>query len=174
MLLHRRMQPKLSETFRTQGGHKFQAQLGSPNGYPRPRKEIQNLPHRALVTSRNSLAEAGDLVTHAGQSYLLCGQHVMSEVKRFLAVEVNHMARWTRTTRLIDPVTRMERDEEEIVVQEALPVALEPSRALQEQNFQVSQYRLLTAADVALGEYIDGMKVIGKWDLMGLNMVEVA
>lgn len=172
--MHRRIRDRFTDTLRTAAGHKFRGEFGSPNAYPRPRKEIQNLPHRALVTSRDSVAQAGDLVEHHGQKYLLAGQHVMEGTKRFLAVEVTTTVAWKRKLEGIDAVTRMPRDGLPTDMDLTLPVAIEPGRMLEERGFEQTQYRFLTAADIWEGDIIDDMTVLRVMELFGLKMVEVA
>ena len=171
--MHRKLRERFSVTLRTSAGLKFRGEFGAPNSFPRPRKEIQNLPHRALVTARNSVAKAGDLVRSNGQEYLLCGQHVQHEIKRFLAVEVNNHLLWSRIGEITDPVTGMPKDEDaETIMDPALPVVIEPGREIEEQRFGQTQYRLLTAADVKEGDLLGDMTVTRAMDLLGLRMVE--
>lgn len=172
--MHRQIRDRFSVTLRTAAGHKFRGEFGDPGAFPRPRKEIQNLPHRALVTGRKSVAEPGDLVRHHGVEYLLCGQHVTQGTKRFLAVEVNAHLPWKRLTEVVDPVTKMKKDDQEVVLDPALSVTIEPQRSLEEQKFTKSQDRLFTAADVRAGDEIGGKKVLRVDDLFGLKLVEVA
>jgi hypothetical protein len=172
--MHRQIRYCFTDVLRTAAGHKFHGEFGSPNAYPRPRKEIQNLPHRGLVTHRNSVATAGDLVTHHGQKYLLAGQHILEGTKRFLAVEINKEVVWSRLDEELDPVTRMPKDTDPIEMDPALPVSIEPGRAVEENRFEHTQYRFLTAAAVQEGDFIDDLKVVRIMDLFGLRMVEVA
>jgi len=161
-------------TFRTAAGHKFRGEFGDPNSYPRPRKELQNLPHRSLTTGRAALATAGDQVTTYGVDYLLCGQHVLTEVKLFLAVQVNTQVKWERVGTEVDPVTKMDRDTGLVILAESLPVALEPQRGIEEEDFTQTKTRIFTAAAVQLGDYLDGMRVTRVADVLGLLMVEAA
>lgn len=172
--MHRLLRDRFTDVLRTAAGHKFRGEFGSPNAYPRPRKEIQNLPHRALVTSRNSVAQSGDLVEHHGQKYLLAGQHVLEGTKRFLAVEVNATVTWVRKVEGIDPVTRMKVDGQPTTLDDALPVSIEPGRMLEEKGFEQTQYRFLTAAEIIPGDIINDMTVLRVMDLFGLKMVELA
>jgi len=172
--MHRKMRDRFSVTMRTREGHQFNAQFGDPGAYPRPRKEIQNLPHRAVVTHRDSVAKAGDLVVYDGVEYLLCGQHVMANLKRFLAVEINARVRWVRAGDVIDPVTLMKRSWDEVELDPQLSVTREPGRAFEEADFKMSQNRMFTYADVQLGDRLDDMKVILVEDLFGIRMLEVA
>lgn len=171
-MFHRQIHKRFSVVLRTSEGHQFHGEFGDPNSYPRPRKEIQNLPHRAIVTYRNSVAKAGDLVRYQGQEYLLCGQHLMADVKRFLAVEINHHLPWVRIEEVVDPVTMMPRDDVETVMNSQLSVVIEPTRGIDERNFSQDQYRIFTAADVKEGDKLGGMTVTRAYDLFGLRLVE--
>lgn len=171
--MYRELHNRFSTKFRTSEGHQFKGELGNPNAYPRPRKELQNLPHRALVTHRISMVKPGDLVTAYGVNYLLCGQHVLASTKRFLAVEVNSYLTWKRLDEVIDPITQLPRDSQEVVLDPVLPVVIEPQRAFEEQRFSQSQDRLFTAADVQPGDLLGDYKVNRVDDLMGLKLVEV-
>lgn len=172
--MHRKIRDQFAVTLRTAEGHQFRGEFGNPGAYPRPRKEIQNLPHRALVTSRAALAKAGDLVRFAGVQYLLAGQHVLKDTKRFLAVEINATATWERLTEVVDPVTKMKKDDVLQTLDAALPITLEPQRSFEEEKFTVSQMRAFTAADVQTGDLINGMKVLRSDDLFGIRMLEIA
>lgn len=172
--MYRQIRERFAVVLRTPEGHKFRGEFGDPGAYPRPRKEIQNLPHRALVTDRNSVAKAGDMVTHHGVEYLLCGQHVLEGTKRFLAVEVNARVTWYRLTKIIDPVTRMAKEDQLVPMDEDLSVCLEPQRSFEEANFTQSQDRLFTSADIREGDQINGKKVLRVNNLFGLKMVEIA
>lgn len=172
--MFRKIRGQFTETFRTQSGSKFRGEFGDPNASPRTRKEVQNLPHRSLVTDRKAVAKEGDLVTAYGAQFLLLGQHTLGETKRFLAIEINARVSWIRMVDEIDPVTKMKRGDREVVMNEALPVALEPQRLLEEVNFSQSQYRLFTAEDVQAGDVLKGMRVIRIEDLMGIRVAELA
>lgn len=170
----RQIRDRFAVKLRTAEGHMFRGEFGDPNAYPRPRKEVQNLPHRALVTSLGAVVKAGDLVHFAGTHYLLCGQHTLSKTKRFLAMEINKTATWTRMTEVIDPVTQMKKDTVAETLDAALKVTLEPQRSFEEANFTKSQRRVFTAADVKEGDELDGMKVLRVDDLFGIRVAEVA
>ena len=171
---NRKIRDRFSVVILTAGGNKVRGEFGDPNSYPRPRKELQNLPHRAFVTSRNSWANAGDLVSFQGVQYLLCGQHTLAEMKRFLAVEVNEFFDWTRIEEVIDPVTKMARDVDPTLLEAGLPVCFEPQRGIEEEKFTQTQTRIFTSAAVKPGDYLGDLKVIRVANVMGLTMVEAA
>lgn len=172
--MRRKIRDQFAVTLRTEEGHQFRGEFGDPNAYPRPRKEIQNLPHRALVTGRAAVAKSGDLVRFAGTRYLLAGQHVLTNTKRFLAVQINATARWERLGEVIDPVTRMKKDNQLIELDPELPITLEPQRSFEEAKFTQSQLRVFTAADVKKGDRLNGLEVMRVDDLFGIRMLEVA
>lgn len=172
--MFRRLNPRFTELFTTEQGHRFLGELGAPNSYPRPRKEIQNVPHRALVTNRDSVAEAGSLVRAHGQEYLLAGQHLQAKVMRFLAVEVTDRVSWSRPSVITDPVTGMPTGDGVTVLDPSLPVCLEPGREFQEENFTEDMYRFFTHADVKPDDLINEHKVLRVQMLFGLRMVSVA
>lgn len=172
--MHRVLRDRFSVTLRTDIGYKFRGEFGDPNAYPRPRKELQNLPHMALVTSRKAVVKAGDLVSYNGVQYLLAGQHTLTDTKRFLAVEINDHVKWVRTQEKIDPVTKQPRDSKPATLAEALPVCREPQRSFEEMRFSQSQNRIFTAADIKAGDELGEMKVIRVDELFGIHLAEVA
>ena len=172
--MFRKIRDQFAVTLRTVEGHQFRGEFGDPGAYPRPRKEIQNLPHRALVTGRGAIAKSGDLVSFAGVQYLLAGQHVLMDTKRFLAIEINTTLSWKRTVEVTDPVTKMKKDDDPQTIDPALPAVIEPQRSIEEAKFLQSQMRVFTAGDVQLGDLLDGMKVLRVDDLFGVRMLEIA
>lgn len=171
--MFRKIRDRFTVEFKNQDGHKFRGELGDPNATPRPRKEVQNLPHRSLVTSRLAIAKEGDLVTYYGVQALLLGQHTLGDTKRFLAVEINDHVKWTRVSDIIDPVTKMTRGDAEQVMDPALPVIIEPQRSVEEARFAQSQYRLFTAGDIKEGDVLKGMRIIRVESLMGVKVAEL-
>lgn len=172
--MFRKIRDQFAVTLRTAEGHQFRGEFGNPGAYPRPRKEMQNLPHRALVTSRAAVAKAGDLVRFAGAQYILAGQYVLTDTKRFIALEVSETMTWERVTEVIDPVTRMKRDDVKQVMNAALPVAIEPQRAFEEVKFTLAKKRVFTSSDVRVGDLLNSMKVLYADDLFGIRMLEIA
>lgn len=174
-MLKRIRREKFTEVFKTHLGHKFYGEFGDPNGAPRPRKEVQNLPHRTLVTSHNAIVAPGELVSWGNRAhYLMVAQHTLTNVKRFLAVETNKTVCWARSQEVIDPVSRVAKDIGLQTIDEALPVVVEPQRELEEQNFREAQYRVFTHADIIKGDFLDDWKVLHSYDLMGVRVLEVA
>jgi hypothetical protein len=173
-MLVRRPRQKFAFTFKTHEGNKFRGEFGDPNSAPRPRREVQNLPHRMLVTSRKAIAKAGDLVEHKGVKFVLCGQHTLEFMQRFLAVEVNHIVSWTSSEEIEDPVTRVMKDVSPVVRDPALPVAFEPRGGTDEEGFERTKFRAFTHADVKEGDRLDGLKVLRAYDVLGLRAVEMA
>lgn len=159
--------------FRTEAGDKFWGELSDPNAFPRPRKELQNLPHRALVTDRNAVATAGQLVVSKAVSYILCGQHTLSKTRVFLAVEVTVPVTWSRHSEVTDPVTKMVRDSS-LQPLATILVAVEPYRVTEDEAFEQNVYRYFTHAAVQLGDVLGSKKVVRVADLMGLRIVEVS
>lgn len=173
-MLRRRMRARFSDVYRTHQGNKFLAELGDPNAAPRPRREIQNLPHRTLVTDKAALARRGDLVTGPSGSFLLASQHTLTDTKRFLAVEINHSMTWERATTSIDPVARVEKKGPRLELNAALQVVFEPQRGFEEEDFDQMQYRVFSHEDIQNGDFLDGYKVMRTYDLMGLRVAELA
>jgi hypothetical protein len=168
----RRLRERFSYVFRNQDGHKFRAELGDPNASARPRKEIQNLPHRTLVTDRDSIARPGDLVSWNGIQYLLLDQHTQTNTQRFLAAEITHSVLWTRSQKIIDHVTRVEKTSTPVVMDLALPVIMEPRSATEEQDFEILRTRFFTAADVRKGDLLNQLVIKEVHDLFGIRMLE--
>lgn len=172
--MRRPLREMFSVVCRTPTGHKFKGEFGDPNASPRPRREIQNLPHRTLTVRRAAVVMAGDLITADGVSYVLCGQHNYRDLRKFLAVEVNAAMRWERLSEELDPVTRLPRGSHLQLLDAALPVTLEPRNWMEEEKFEVDTYRVFTGADVREGDRLDGLKVLRSTDIFGLRMVECA
>lgn len=172
--MFRKPRERFSQVFRTHEGHKFYGEFGDPNAAPRPRREIQNLPHRTVVCSRRAVAKAGDLVSWRRAQFLLADQHTLANVNRFLGVEVTQTVRWTRFDEVIDPVARVAREAVEQELDAALPVALEPTHGIQEEGFDQTIFRMFTHRDVREGDRIEGMKVLRAYDLLGLRVAEMA
>lgn len=172
--MFRRRIDQFSRTFRTHRGELFRAEVGSPNSYPRPRREFQNLPHVALVTSRRALAREGDLVTGSGTSYLLAGQHVLSDTKRFLAAECNTRLSWIEQVIDIDPVTELEKERRPVTRDTDVPMVIEPLRSFEELNISRDQYRIITHLPINRGDELGKYTVLSVVDLFGLKVAEVA
>lgn len=170
----RQINDRFALVLRTEEGNKFRGEFGDPNAYPRPRKEIQNLPHRSLTTSRTAMVKGGDLVSHTGRRWLICGQHTLQEAQTFLAVEVNRMMVWSRFGEIVDPVTRMPKDTAKIILDGALAVAVDTLRGVDEVRFEKDVLRVFTSADVQDGDLLDGYTVLRGQDILGLRMVEVS
>lgn len=174
-MLPRRLHNQLTVTLRTEAGHQFKGEFGDPNGFPRPRREVQNIPHRALTVSSTSIARDGDVVDYRGSKFLLCGQHHLTNVRIFLALEVQQEVRWTRMGEGFDPILLVKKDNVETTLAERLPVILDPIRYLEELKFQKPVYRLLTGQDVQEGDVINGrLKVLQVSELLGLRVAELA
>lgn len=174
-MLARRIHEKMTVTLRTAEGHQFKGEFGNPNGFPRPRREVQNLPYQALAVSRNSIAKEGDLVHYKGTKFLLCGQHHLTKVKLFLALEVQDHVTLTRMEEGIDPVIGVKRGSHPVTLVTDLPSILDPTTSLEEMKFQKPTYRFLTNFDIKPGDMINGtMQILMVSNLLGLKVAEVA
>jgi hypothetical protein len=169
----RKIRSQLVVTLHTQAGHKFHGEWGDPNGFPRPRSEIQSLPHRALTTAKHAMVKEGDVVTYHGTQFLLCGQHQLAHVKMYLAVQISHHAKWSRVTESVDPILGVERGGTETVLSSSLPVTLDPKNHMEEVGFDRPIYRVLTGSPLLEGDLIDQFKVMKVVKLFGIHMAEV-
>lgn len=171
--MFRPFREKFTHLVRTKEGHRVKVEFGDPNASPRPRKEIQNLPHRTLSVGRNSILKGGDVVNWNGIRYLLVDQHTLTVMKRFLAAEITHEVHWERVERAIDPVTRVERSGAPQTLEQNLPVILEPRSSVEDEGFEMAKYRGFTGSDVRQGDLIDGMKVQDVQELFGIKIFQV-
>lgn len=169
----RKLRSNFRDVIRTQDGNKFFAEFGDPNATPRPRKEFQNLPHRGMTTHRSAQVQGGDIVTFRGVDYLLLDQHILTEVKKFLAAQITHTAVWSRDVKVIDPVSRVEKTSVPQTLNAALPLVKEPMSVFEEENFETVKYRIYTSADVLKGDRIDDYVVKNTFDLFGVRMAEI-
>lgn len=172
--MRRRLVHRFTTLFRTEDGHEFLGQLGDPNSSTRPNKEIQNLPHRTLAVSRNSVAREGMVVSALGVRHILFGQHTMGNIQKFLVVQVSQTVVWSRLETLIDPVTNMKSGTSTVILDPALPCLLEPGRVYEEQRFSKTMYSMITGSPVRPGDFIDGKPVLASSYLLGLWLVDLA
>lgn len=172
--MHRTRVEAFSDIFKTPEGNCFFGEMGNPGSYPRPRKEFQNLPHRALVVGRSSVAQSGMIVTGGGSRFMLLDQYSMVGVRRFLAAEVHEEAVWVRTSKIIDAVTRLERGSTPVVMNANLPVVRDPRSTNEEVHFDRPMWRIFTTADVKVGDMLDNLKVHSRYELLGLQMLEAS
>lgn len=157
---------------KTSTGQKFMAEMGNPNAAPRPRKELQNLPHRTITTHRDSVATSGATVTHAGIEYLLCGQQIMESAHRFLAIEINQHLSWSRKASAVDPVTRMKTTGALQVLSQSLSVVVEPQHYIEQVKFDIATYRIFTSAAIQDGDLLGSYVVTRVVDLFGIKVAE--
>jgi len=169
----RKIRSNFRDVIRTQDGNKFYAEFGDPNATPRPRKEIQNLPHRGMTTHRSALVKGGDIISWKGVNYLLLDQHQLTEVKKFLAVQITHTVTWSRSVKVVDPIARVEKTSVLQPMDDNLQVVMEPMSAIEEENFESVKYRVFTAADVQKGDQINDLVVKNTFELFGVRMLEV-
>lgn len=170
---HRVIRDRFKEIFKREDGRRFYGELGDPNAVPRPRRELQNLPHRSLVTSRKAGVSSGILISWRGIRYLLAEQHVLTDTQHFLAVQVNKELPWTRSGTVIDPVAQVPAGTTKTTLNPALPVVLEPQRMLEEEGFSEAQYRAFTHAPVQKGDFLGPYRVMNTSELLGLTVVEM-
>lgn len=174
-MLARRLNEKMTVTLRTSAGHQFKGEFGNPNSFPRPRREVQNIPHSVLAVGKNSLARDGDVVSYKGTHFLLCGQHHLTEVRLFLALQIQNWVSWERMSEAIDPVLMVKKDGVRQTLDARLPVILNPVKFLEEVSFQKPVYQMLTGADVREGDIInDKLQVLQVSKLLGIQVAEVS
>ncbi len=167
----REIRGQFQTMFRTQRGNKFFGELGLPS---QAAGTIDFQPRRSLTVSKKAMVESGDVVFSDIGSYLLSLQSTFSETIQFKCFEVTHRVSWSRKVDQIDPVTGLSRDTSMSIIEPALPVVVEYGNVVENMGIETDSYRILTGADVRVGDRLGAWIVQNRKEALGLHILEVS
>ena len=161
----------LSKVFVTQEGNKVRVELENA---PDVSQEANFRPRKIAVIQKCGFVGPGMVITGAGSAYLLVWQDNLTQLNRFRALEITDYLPWTRRMKQIDPVTRMERDDNLVSVQTLpLPVVVEPVRLIKDQGIERPKVMIRTGADVHIGDFLGPYQVNAITQALGIKLLEV-
>ncbi len=167
----REMRGQFTKIFRTRGGLKFYGELGPPLERSTP---SDFRPRRTLTVSRAALVSTGDVVTCGDESLLVALSANLTNTVQFRGFEITHRLVWARSAEQVDPVTGIARDFEQIILDDALPVVVEYGRVDGNMGIETETYRIMTGADVRVGDRLGPWIVQNRKDAIGLSLLEVS
>jgi hypothetical protein len=133
-------------------------------------------PRLIFRTGPESLAKAGDIIVAEGRHFILSGHDTRLTLhKTFRLIECTDEVSWQRKVRIVDPVTRLERENTDTELG-PIWVALEPlGRMDVDRNIRVREdaRQVLTSADVRLNDTIDGQIVRRLQHVLGVKLLEI-
>jgi hypothetical protein len=167
----REIRGQFHKLFRTRSGLKFYGEFGVP---PTASGQMNYRPRRSLTVSDVSLVKTGDVVRTDNAQYLVALSNSYSATRQYLAFEITHMVSWSRKVRHEDFVTGLAKDEVVQILDPALPVVVEHGSVVSNLGLEDDKYRILTGADVMVGDRLGAWIVQTKVEMLGLNMLEVS
>ena len=167
----REIRGQFKTLFRTQNGNKFFGELGLPS---QSASTIDFRPRRSLTVSKKAMVDTGDVVFSDTGTYLLALQATYSETLQFKCFEITHRISWSRKADQVDPVTGLPRDSVMQILDASLPLVIEYGGVVQNMGIETDRYRVLTGADVKVGDRLGAWLVQTRQDALGLHMLEVA
>jgi hypothetical protein len=159
------------KVFRTREGFKFNGELSLPIERTTP---SDFRPRRLLTTSQRALVTNGDVVTCEEASFLVSLSATFTDVKQFKCFEITHRISWSRKTDQVDAVTGLARDTGMLVIDDALPVVIEYGKIANNLGIETEKYKIMTGADVQVGDRLGAWLVQSKREALGLNLLEVS
>jgi hypothetical protein len=167
----RELRGQFTKVFRTREGMKFNGELSLPIERTTP---SDFRPRRLLTVSQNAVVQTGDIVTSEEATFLVTLSATFTDLKQFKCFEITHRISWTRKTDQVDPVTGMLRDTGNLLVDEALPVVIEYGKVVENLGIETDKYKILTGADVKVGDRLSSWVVQTRKEALGLKLLEVA
>jgi hypothetical protein len=137
-------------------------------------------PRLVFRTSPESLATAGTIIVDAFGRRLILGTHGNYQVgpdrlyKVFRIIEANKHVSWTRKTTTLDPVTKLQKKDQDIELG-PIWVAVEPLGRLDgDRDVRVREdgHQIVTSADVKLNDVVDGQIVRRVQEVLGIKLLE--
>jgi hypothetical protein len=168
----------MMKRFRTDTGASVYGEFVKPNTRTPP--DNFDLPRRIFRTGLKSNVGVGSVIKTADGRFYLLGLHDDDETNRltlrnFRAIEVPDLLSWERLSTVEDLVTGLTRDQAKVELG-TIRCVLERPGSVKEINLLVrkSTFRVVTAADVQLGDILDrDKKVVAVNKLLGLVYLEV-
>lgn len=167
----REMRGQFLKLFRTRAGLKFNGELGDP---PTNSAQDSFRPRRTLTTAKTALVSTGDVVSTDDVQFLVALSVILGDTKQFKAYQITHQISWTRMVDQIDFVTGVARDSALSILDSALPVVIEYGQRVENLAIDTDKYRIVTGADVQVGDRLGAWLVQSSVQQMGLNVLEVA
>ena len=167
----RELRGQFIKVFRTREGFKFHGELSLPVERTTP---SDFRPRRLLTTSQKALVTTGDVVTCEEASFLVTLSATFTDVKQFKCFEITHRISWSRKTDQIDPVTGLARDTGMLLIDDALPVVVEYGKVVENLGIETDKYKIMTGANVQVGDRLGAWLVQSRKEALGLNMLEVS
>lgn len=161
----------LAKIFVTQNGNKVRVEMESA---PDVSQEANFRPRKIAVIRKCSFVGPGTVITGMGSAYLLVLQDNLTQLNRFRAIEITDYLPWVRRMTRIDPVTRMERADRSIDMQDTpLALVIEPMRLIKDQGIERPKVMIRTGADVRIGDFLGPYQVNAVTHALGIKLLEV-
>lgn len=167
----REIRGQFSVLFKTREGNKFWGEVGNPIERTTP---IDFQPRRFISTSIDSVAKTGDVASYGTACLLLALQTTMLMTKHFKGYEITHRLSWTRDASETDLVTGLTKSGSQVIIDDALPVVMEYGKVVENMGIETDRYRVLTGADVHVGDRLGAFIVQSRRDGQGLHVLEIA
>lgn len=137
-----------------------------------PTKE--QVPYRRLVVKSRGIVVAGDVLKGPGAHKILLLETApdFDWAESYRAAYVSREYTWKRRVVMTDPVSKVKRDAS-LADLGTVFAHFEKPEMVTFQGNKETKYRFLTGQDVAVGDLIEGYRVVRVYDAMGVKAVEV-
>ena len=167
----RKLRGQFSKVFKTREGHKFLGELSDPVEKTTP---SDFRPRRFMSVSKLSSTRTGDVITSDGASFLIALSSTFSETLQFRCFEITHKVSWARNQKVVDPLTGLDKEGAVTIIDPALPLVVEYGTMQSPLGMENPKYKVLTGADVKVGDRLGAWIVASRREAYGLNLLEVA
>jgi len=167
--MKRNLTHKFSEIYRTQDGNKVRVEMQDAPDL-NPGATVQ--PRKVAVIQKGPLVPPGTIIFGGGTAYLLVLEDTIANMNRFRSMEITHYLRWSRLKTIIDPVTRMAREDQLVIIEERLPIVIEPLGLVKEQGIERPKVMFHTGADVQIGDLVGDFKIHSYSMALGVRLMQ--
>lgn len=167
----RDMVGQFTKVFRTREGLKFNGELSLPIERTTP---SDFRPRRLLTVNKKALVKTGDVIFGDDTAFLVTLSATFSQTYQFKCFEITHRLSWYRYVSREDYVTGLETGMHPKIIDDSLPVVVEYGAVLQDMKIETERYKIITGADLQIGDRVGAWVVQNKKEALGLNLVEVS
>lgn len=167
----RNLRGQFSKVFRTREGHKFHGELSDPVEKTTP---SDFRPRRFMSVSKLACVKTGDVITGDDASFLIALSSTFSQTLQFRCFEITHKVSWARTQREMDLLTGLDKEGSVTILDPALPLVVEYGTMQSPLGMENPKYKVLTGADVQVGDRLGAWIVGSRREAYGLKLLEVS
>lgn len=149
----------------------MKVELSDPEGSA---TTVEFIPRRQVTVSQGSILKTGDVLNGQGTLYLVTPINTLGATWRFRAHEITHFLPLIRRIPAEDFVTGLMKEGPPVILEEYLPVVMEPMGFASNQGIEDDRYKILTGMELLPGDKLGTWTVNLVQSVNGVYRAEIS